>query len=135
MYKHHNHSGGALILRLLLGVVFMYHGWIHVSHMEITAKFFGIIGVGGMAEFVSWLELIGGALIFLGILIKPVCVALATVMAVVVFGLPPKHPDLFLGHELEFVLLVSLLSLYIGGPGKYSVSACCAKKCGCDCGK
>ena len=61
-------------------------------------------------------------LILAGILTKPACVALAIEMAIIVWGLPAPHGGLFWGHSFEFFLLLALLSLYIGGPGKYSLA-------------
>jgi putative oxidoreductase len=123
LYRHHKPDGGALILRLIIGAVFILHGLPKLENMSGTVHFFATLGmVPFMAYFVCWLELIGGALIILGFWIKPVCVALAVDMAVVVWGLPAPHGGIFFGHEYEFVLLILLLSLYIGGPGKYSLA-------------
>ena len=74
-----------------------------------------------MAYFVGYMEVIGGILLILGILTKPTCVALAVDMAVVVWGLASAH-GFFWGHELEFVLFVSLLAIYVMGPGRYSLA-------------
>lgn len=135
LYHHHNPSGGALILRTILGVVFVYSGWMKLSAMAMTVGFFASMGLSpGMAHFVAWTELVAGTLLILGVLVKPSSVALATIMSVVVFGFPAQGGP-FWGHEFEFTLLVSLLALYVMGPGTYSVgcmcggASCCGKTC------
>ena len=143
LYHHHNPSGGALILRVVLGFVFTYSGWLKIANMAMSVMFFHSMGMSsGMAHFVAWTEFIAGLLLILGILVKPSSVALATIMAVVVFGIPSQSGGPFWGHEFEFVLLMALISLYVMGPGKYVAaclcgkSSCCGKSCkgGCSCG-
>jgi len=136
LYHHHNPSGGALILRVLLGVIFSYSGWLKLANAGTMVGFFQTLGMSaGMLYFVAWTEIIAGILLILGLLIKPSSVALATIVAVVVFGLPAQTPGPFWGHEFEFSLLVSLLALYIMGPGKYVAkclcggASCCGKTC------
>ena len=122
LYRHHKPSGGALILRIALGMLFICEGWTKLNGIGDTEHFFMTIGLSsGWVYLVAYTEFIGGILILLGLLTKPVCVALAIVMAVVVFGVP-SHGGPFWGHSFEFFLLLTLLSLYIGGPGKYSLA-------------
>ena len=122
LYRHHKPSGGALILRLALGAVFICEGWTKLSGMSGTEHFFVMLGLAGStAYFVAYVELIGGILLVLGLLTKPVCVALAIDMAVAVWGVP-SHGGAFWGHPFEFFLLLANLSLYIGGPGRYSLA-------------
>jgi putative oxidoreductase len=125
LYGHHKPSGGALILRIALGLLFIMEGWNKFMDLGGTIKFFGSLGFNGPAGWVCLVacaELLGGILILVGLLTKPACVALATEMAIIVWGLPAPHGGLFWGHSFEFFLLLALLSLYIGGPGKYSLA-------------
>ncbi len=124
LYAHHKPSGGALILRIALGSLFIIEGWGKLMDLGGTIKFFGSLGFNGPAGWVALViaaELIGGICILLGILTKPACFALAFEMAIIVFGLPSKG-GMFWGHPYEFFLFLALLSLYIGGPGKYSLA-------------
>lgn len=129
-YRQHHSSGGVLILRVMIGLVFLLHGYDKVSDIAPVIKFFGMLGLSSFqAYLVGWVELLGGALIILGILMKPSTVALMTVMAVAVFGIPGKSSGLFWGHEYEFVLMILLLGLYVTGSGKYSLAHLCHKRC------
>jgi len=122
LYRHHKPSGGVLILRIALGVLFITEGWTKLSGIAGTEHFFAMLGLSsGWVYLVAYTELIGGILILVGLLIKPVCVALAIDMAVVVWGVPAKG-GLYWGHPYEFFLLCVFLALYIMGPGKYSVA-------------
>lgn len=121
MYRNHNASVASVILRLAIGVTFILHGWQKISDPAANVHFFTMLGLGAFtAYFVSYVEFLGGILLIVGYLIKPVCVALAVDMAVVVWGLPGK--GLWWGHEFEFILIVILFAMYALGAGKYSLA-------------
>ena len=123
LYGHHKPSGGALIIRIVLGVLFAAAGWEKVTHLSGTIGFFVQMGFTPFeAHMVTAIELLGGILLILGFLTKPDCVALATQMAVIVWGTPAHPSIIYFGHDYEFVLLAVLVALYIGGPGKYSLA-------------
>lgn len=123
LYARHKPDGGALILRVIIGLVFLLHGWSKVTAIAGTIKFFGMLGLTPfMAYFVGYMEVVGGILLILGFLVKPTVVALAVDMSVVVWGLASQGHGFFWGHELEFVLLVCLLAVYVMGPGRYSLA-------------
>jgi putative oxidoreductase len=124
LYAHHKPSGGALILRIALGSLFIIEGWTKIRGFAGTEHFFASIGFASPVWL--WLviiaELGGGLCILLGLLTKPACFALAFEMAIIVMGLPQPRGGLFNGHTYELFLLMALLSLYVGGPGKYSLA-------------
>ncbi|MFA6432258.1 MAG: DoxX family protein [Candidatus Paceibacterota bacterium] len=121
-YHQHQSSGGALILRVMIGLTFLIHGYDKLADIAPVIKFFGSLGLSPFqAYLVGWVELVGGALLILGLFMKPSTIALMTVMAVAVFGVPGKSTGLFWGHEYEFVLLIALLGLYVLGSGRYSL--------------
>jgi putative oxidoreductase len=130
LYRHHKPSGGALILRIALSLVFITEGWAKITGIAGTEHFFAMIGLTAhfWTYLVAYTEFIGGILILLGILTKPVCVALAIDMSVIIWGLPAPHGGLFWGHTEEFFILLTLLSLYVGGPGKYSLAGLLKRK-------
>ncbi len=129
LYNHHKPDGGALLLRLVLGYLFLVAGWWKVTHMAMTVGFFATMGFGPFAaHMVGWVELIAGILLILGILTKPTCVALATQMAVIVWGTDATPSVAYFGHDYNFVLLVTFLALYLIGPGKYSLAQALWKK-------
>jgi uncharacterized membrane protein YphA (DoxX/SURF4 family) len=40
---------GLLLLRLMIGIVFIYHGWSKVSNIAGTQQYFSTIGLGNIA--------------------------------------------------------------------------------------
>jgi putative oxidoreductase len=124
MYSNHNASAAALILRIALALIFITEGWAKISNIAGTAHFFTMIGLTSTfwVYLVGYTEFVGGLLLAVGFLTKPVCVALAIDMAVIIWGLPAPHGGLFWGHTYEFFLLLTLLSMYAVGAGNYSLT-------------
>jgi putative oxidoreductase len=123
MYRNHNASSAALVLRVALALVFITEGWSKLTGIAGTEHFFAMIGLTAhfWAYLVGCTEFLGGLLLLVGFLTKPVCVALAIDMAVVVWGVP-SHGGLFWGHMEEFFILMTLLAMYALGAGKYSLA-------------
>src|SRR5262252_2933481 len=75
---------GPLLARVTLGVLFMSTGWGKVHSIPKVTEFFTELGIpapGFNAVLVSWTELIGGALVFLGFGSRLAAVPLAISMA------------------------------------------------------
>ncbi|MFT7836662.1 DoxX family protein [Saccharothrix sp. BKS2] len=117
----------ALIGRIGLGVVFIAHGWQKVvgSGMDGTAAGFAAMGVPLptlSAWFTAIVELVGGALLILGVATPVVGALLAFAMlgALVIVHLPNG----LLGQGgYEYVLVLAAASLAIGfNPGALSVT-------------
>jgi putative oxidoreductase len=123
LYAHHKPSGGALILRLVIGILMVAAGWWKLNNISTAIGYGVMLGFPAFATiFVAWVELVGGILLILGWLTKPVCVAFAIEMAVIIWGTPATPSIIYWGHDYNFILLACFLALYIGGPGKYSVA-------------
>ncbi len=64
---------GLAILRVVLGVIFVAHGWPKVGHVEGTAAFLGGVGIP-LPVIAAWvvtaLELGGGLLLLAGFLVR-----------------------------------------------------------------
>ncbi len=147
LYFHHKPSGGILLIRLVIGLLMLAAGWWKVTHIDMALGFFQEMGFSAFEGYlVSWVELVGGILLILGIFTKPVSVAFAIEMAVIVWGTAASPSIIYWGHDYNFVLLVIFLGLYLMGPGRYSLSYLWLKKmhkgkeklvcecnCGCDC--
>lgn len=131
------HKGfGLLILRLGLGVIFFAHGLEKVQMMDGVIAFFGTLGFGPFfAYLVSYLELIGGAALILGIGTRIASGLLAIVMGVVLLYVKYGAP-LIGGQslELDLALFVGLVSMVFLGAGKFSLDRLCKKKCKCGTG-
>jgi putative oxidoreductase len=117
-----------LVARVTLGVLFVSTGWGKVHDLDKVAAFFGDLGIPAPqlnAVMVSFVELVGGALLLVGLasrlaalpLIASMAVAILTAQRDQVSGLP----DLF--GLVEWTYLVLLLSVALGGPGKLSLDA------------
>lgn len=123
LYRHHKPSGGMLILRLAVGILMVAAGWWKVGHMDMAIGYGTMMGFPAFSTiFVSWVELIGGIFLIVGFLTKPTCVAFAIEMAVIIWGTPSSPSIIYWGHDYNFILLAIFLALYVGGPGKYSLS-------------
>ncbi len=121
LYFHHKPSGGALILRLVLGILMVAAGWWKINNMGMAVGYGIALGFPAYSTvFVAWFEFIGCILLILGLFNKPVCVAFAIEMAVIIWGTPASPSIIYFGHDYNFVLLATFLALYVMGPGKYS---------------
>jgi putative oxidoreductase len=127
---------GMLILRVVVGAVFIAHGWAKLQGMEGTIGFFDTLGLASFfAYLVTWTEILAGLAMLLGIYTRIAGYLLAIVMVFAI--LLAKFQMGFLGgYELELTLLAASLALALSGAGPYSVSG---QMCGCGacgmCGK
>lgn len=118
-----------LLARLVLGAIFMAHGWQKIGQDGIAATTEGFVGMGvPMAEIaapvVAYLELIGGALLILGLLTSIAGLALAIDMAVAAF-LVHLSGGIFVtagGWELVGALGAGALLLAAVGPGRIALA-------------
>ena len=119
---------GPLLARITLGVLFMSTGWGKVHNLAKVAAFFAELHIPApaiQATFVSYVELIGGALILIGLftrlaalpLIGSMAVAILTAKAAEVHGLA----DLF--GLVEWTYLALLVWVALAGPGRVSIDA------------
>ncbi len=123
----------ALPLRLGLGVIFLGHG------LQKAFALFGGSGVEGfskmlsglgfyqpvlLAYFVAYVELIGGALLILGLLTRVASMFIFLVIAVAAYSvhLPRGFFLLKGGVEYNLLILCACISLMMLGPGKLSIS-------------
>lgn len=123
---------GLFLLRVVLGIIFIAHGWAKIGGMEGTIGFFVSLGLPAfMAYVVAWVEFLGGIAVLLGIFSRIAAYLLAITMVVAIFLVKIKAGFLG-GYELDLILLVSALVVAWSGAGPYSVSG---KICGCgNCG-
>ena len=112
------------VLRIMSALLFMQHG---------TAKFLSIPAMPQFANLqaysLSWtaglFELIGGALLLLGIFTRPVAFVLSGVMAFAYFiaHAPKAFYPILNGGELAALYCFVLLYLAFAGGGSWSVDA------------
>ncbi len=132
MKKPLNPRLGQMILRVVLGLIFVAHG---------GAKFLG--GVGGTVEFfgslgsplpfvaawvITLLEFVGGMFLIVGLFVVPTAILLAVhMLAGIILDQIPNFfvigPDAAGGYEFNLLLIAGLLSLLLGGPGLAAVDS------------
>jgi uncharacterized membrane protein YphA (DoxX/SURF4 family) len=117
---------GLLLLRFLLGAIFLRTGWGKFQHLDKVAAFFASLGIPAakiQAPFVACIELVGGVALILGagvrifsaLLIGVMAVALATA---VIPGLEDKS-DILTTSELLY--LICFIYLVTRGGEKISI--------------
>lgn len=117
---------GPTILRLIVGVVFVAHGWQKLTAFGVDglAGFLGSIGIplaGLAAPLLIAVELLGGVALILGLFTRPIGTALAAVMLVAMvsvhlpngFYISPEG----VGIEFTLTLFAASVSLALLGPG------------------
>jgi putative oxidoreductase len=123
---------GLAALRIVLGIVFIAHGWPKLAGgIEETAAFFGSIGVP-LPVLAAWgialLETLGGAMLIVGLFVAPTAVLLAVHMLVGIFLVHLPNGFYVIGPgqggiELNLVLTAALLALVLAGPGAATVAS------------
>jgi putative oxidoreductase len=129
MENQRNAQYGIALLRAVVGITFVMHGWMKLFGfgVEGTAGFFGSLGIPfahANAVFIIALELVGGLLLAAGLftrvltplLAATMVVAIATVHASKGFFMPE-------GYEFALLLLAANVSLFLTGPGALALDS------------
>ena len=134
MKKPLNPRLGQMILRIVLGVIFVAHG---------AATLFGDGGPGGLAGLlgslgvplpilaawlVTLLEFVGGMFLIVGLFVLPTAILLAVHMLVGIILFHAQNGFYVVGPgtngvEFNLLLIAGLLSLLLGGPGLAAVDS------------
>lgn len=111
-----------LLLRIGVGVIFIYHGWGKLTGIEGVQGFFGNIGIplpAVMAWVVALVEFFGGIMVLFGAYAKIPYLLLAIIMVVAL--LTVKINAGFEDARIDIMLLLTNLALFFLGSGRYSV--------------
>ncbi len=125
-------SWGPSVIRLVLGVTFIYMGWGKLT--DAYSWLFGgqQFGFAGMVSFMpllpAWLwglaamlaEFLGGICVLLGYKVRVAGFFISIVMIVAILGVKLPGPGLF-EARLDFALLAMAVSLILTGAGKLAV--------------
>lgn len=108
-----------LIVRLIIGGIFMATGWMKVSDMVSTVGFFGSLGIAPfLAYIVAYAELVGGAFVVLGLWTEIAAGVLGVIMLGAVYYTRSMGFQGFMG---PLAVLAGLVSLLASGAGAYSL--------------
>lgn len=116
------------LLRIVAGLMFMQHGTQKIFGFPEAARgpfdLMSQMGIGGV------LELVGGALIVLGLFTRPVAFILSGMMAVAYFQFHAPASLYPLVNQGELAALYCWVFLYLAfaGPGAWSLDALMNKK-------
>ena len=123
-----------LVLRIAVGLLFLMHGWQKLQGDSAIGFFttLGIPAAGLMGPLVTWLELLGGAALIMGLYTHWVSKLLAVNMIVAIFmvhlkplgeGLPNGFLAMSGGMELALLAFAAVVSIMITGAGKWSLDS------------
>lgn len=111
------------LLRIVTGFLFLQHGsakllgWPEIAMFQNGVELFSLMGLAGV------LELVGGALIIIGLCTRPVAFVLSGQMAVAYFIAHAPQAGLPILNGGELAALYSFIFLYFAfaGAGKLSI--------------
>ncbi|HEX3758037.1 MAG TPA: DoxX family protein [Kofleriaceae bacterium] len=118
---------GPLAVRLIVGVAFFFDGWGKLGNLEKVTDYFGsdlhIPFPHANAVFVSTVELVGGALLVVGLGTRIAALLLAGTMAVAFLTAILPHADsiIDLFSTIELTYLAIFVWLIVGGAGPISI--------------
>jgi putative oxidoreductase len=136
MSNSSNASWGLTVLRVVVGIVFLMHGWQKLFAFKIAGVtgMFTHIGIplpGVLAVVVTFVEFLGGIALILGVATRVAAVLLAINMTVAILKVHLPHGFFASGGGYEFPLslLAACVCLALAGAGAASVdNAMGAKK-------
>ena len=112
------------VLRIITGLMIIQHGMAKLLGFPVVASFANLnpLSLIGAAGFI---ELIGGALLILGLLTRPVAFIISGEMAFAYFmaHAPKDFYPLINGGTLAIMFCFTCLFLSTAGPGPWSVDA------------
>lgn len=112
------------LLRIVAALLFVQHGSAKLLHVPYQAMFahlqlMSLLGVQGV------IELVGGALLAVGLFSRPVAFVLSGDMAVAFFMVhfPKSWLPIVNGGDLAVLFCFTFLYLWVAGPGPWSLDA------------
>jgi uncharacterized membrane protein YphA (DoxX/SURF4 family) len=114
-----------LFTRIIIGVIFIYSGWVKHTTLENTLKMFSDMGIPSFLTYiVTYGEIVGGILLVIGLWSCCAALFLSIIMIVAVYLTRSDPNQMFM---MPLAVLAALLPIVGAGPGKYSVRECCKK--------
>jgi putative oxidoreductase len=115
---------GIAVLRVVLGIILIAHGWPKLRNIKGTAEWMGQMFKPGIfwAVVVSVIEFVGGVFILAGFLTQIVAVLVAIQFIIVIIKVKGKK-GLVDGYEFDLIILAAALALAALGGGSYGLDA------------
>ncbi len=131
---HNKKNYGLLVLRIVLGIIFIAHGWQKIQGMEGTIQFFGMLGFSAFWAYVAtYAEFLGGIAVILGIFTRIggflIAITMAVVALKVMHGVPLLSSASGPGLEFPLGFFGIAGALAIMGGGRFSLDTLLWKKC------
>ena len=113
---------GIFILRVVLGLIMITHGWPKIRNLKGTAAWMGQMFKPGLfwAVVVALTEFVGGIFLVFGFLTQVVSVLVAIQFIVIILKMK-LGKGLVDGYEFDLLILVSALALFTLGGGIHSI--------------
>ncbi|HEY9481096.1 MAG TPA: DoxX family protein [Candidatus Paceibacterota bacterium] len=116
-----------LIVRLIVGFIFIATGWAKVSDMAATAGFFGQMGLPAtIAYIVSYAEVLGGLALVLGLWTELASLGLAIIILGAMWY--SRSMGFFQGELPLLAIFAALLGIIAGGAGAWALGTKMGKK-------
>ena len=125
-----NADTGLLVLRLGVGGIFLYTGWVKVSDLTATVGYFATVGFAPFwAYLVTAVELLGGLAVLLGVYTRIAAAFLTIVMIVAIYETRTMPQFIITPISVFF----SVVALKLAGAGKYALTkeSCCGSGMSC----
>ncbi|MGW0036918.1 DoxX family protein [Gordonia sp. NPDC003376] len=116
-----------LVSRVILGIIFISHGWQKLHNgIDATAAFFSSVGVPAptfSAYYATWVELIGGILLILGVALPLVSTLLIIDMigAIATVHWDAGFWDADGGYEFPLALIAGLVAVGFATAGGFAL--------------
>lgn len=117
----------SLVLRLVVGLLFVYHGWPKVKNPKQTAAWVRSTGwtwAAGFAYAFTFLEFFGGIALIVGFLTQiTAALFVLQMIATTIFSRVKLKKKLAGGWETDLLFLAGALALLLLGAGAWSLDA------------
>jgi putative oxidoreductase len=114
-----------LILRIALGIIFLYHGYPKLGHLRAGSQMQGFFiehGLPGYFAYVAGvIEMFGGGLVLVGLFTRPAALLLAAEMCVAIVKVHSGH-GYFGVHDYEFPLTLAASCFVLATTGAGFIS-------------
>jgi len=111
-----------VVLRVVLGVIFLCHGLQKISGFEGTVKFFSSVGMPVMFAYaVTFIEVMGGVCLILGLFTRVAAAAISLLMLGSIPTVMQMGKGFIGGYEFNISLLAIAVALVLSGSNTLSL--------------